>query len=151
VPIPALRTPPGFNTDATERHGHLHVMKRGNCRHDIEGRRLERARQEVATHIADPVIRILGLGQLEARLVEIDAGDVGHAPPKLSREHALTAADVECSPRPVRDSIKDQRIIVNVVIPPVSRSRHSPIVPLAALLLSAPRWLFGLAPCDLST
>src|SRR6266704_2238686 len=118
-------------TDATERRGHLHVMKRGNCRHDIEGRRLERVRQEVATHIADPVIRILGLGQLDARLVEIDAGDVGHAPPKLAREHALTAADVECSPRPVRDSIKDQRIVVNVVIPPVSRSRHSPIVPLA--------------------
>ncbi len=52
-------------------------------------------------------------------------------PARTGTSGSRHAHSVECSPSPVRDSIKDQRIVVNVVIPPVSRSRHSPIVPLA--------------------
>ena len=126
-------------TDTSQSGDCIYVMKRGHRRHEVEGGQLERIEKEVSAHVVDVVVRVLGFGEVDACLVEIDAHNVGHPLPKFAREHALTASNVERPHRSMRDGIEDQRIIVRVVVPSTGIRRHALIVSRTAIRGLRPR------------
>jgi len=86
--------------------------------------RLERVGQEVAVSIVDALTRGLVFGQVDARLVEVDAHDVRHDAVEPPGEHALAAADVERVSRFGGYRVDDQRVVVDIVVPPLGLADH---------------------------
>ncbi len=75
------------------------MMQGGDRRHEVEGRRFEGMRQEVAQHkCSTSVIVVLNFGLVDAHLIKVDAHHFRHVPPKFANEHALTTTDVQSSP-----------------------------------------------------
>lgn len=91
-----------------------------------ERRGRERVGEEVATHELDLASRALPAGQLDARGVLVDAYHAGNAVGQLPGEHALPTAHVQHPLAAGRDGRQDQRVVVDIVIPPPVLSAHTP-------------------------
>jgi hypothetical protein len=107
----------------------INVMQAGHCRDEVEGRRLERMRQEVAQHKCDTsLIVVLSLGLVDAHLIKIDAYHFRHVLAEFAYEHAFAAADIQSPPGTVGNGVDDQSVIVDVVVPPGAVSVHQAIM-----------------------
>jgi hypothetical protein len=107
-----------------ERRADVQMVERGDRSHEVEALRLERVRHEVTDDVGDALAGSPPC-QGEARLVTVDANDVVHALAKPLGEKSLAAADVQRAFGIVRDRRKNDRVIVDVVIPGLDQ----PILP----------------------
>jgi hypothetical protein len=80
--------------------------------------------EEVARQVVDLGGGVVLLGQADARLVQFDRGDVGDDPAQLAGQDALAAANIERPLGPGWHGVEDQRVVVEVVVPPLGRRRH---------------------------
>jgi len=82
--------------------------------------------KKVAAHKSDLAVRALTTRRRDARGVLIDANHLGNPIGELPGKHPLPTAHIQRPLAPRRDSCQDQRVVVNVVIPPPLPSTHAP-------------------------
>ena len=92
------------------------MVQHRHTRHDVEGG----VRQVSSVQLGEAIVDVVAgrSGQLDARLVRVDADDVGHPRPEVAGGLAFAAADVEPVERAIGDLVEQQVEGVQVRVPP---------------------------------
>jgi len=85
----------------------------------------KRVGEEVPDHVVDVGGSCVLAGEIDDHGVEVDPGHLLGVPDKLTRKLALTATDIQHVLTPSRQRANDDRVVVQVVVPPVRHGHRS--------------------------
>jgi hypothetical protein len=97
------------------------VVQGGDRSDEIKRSRLEGVGQRVVFDVVDVGRGGISPGRGHAGVVAVDPVDLRHHLAELARQGALAAANIERSAAAERDRLKNDRVVVRVVIPPGRR------------------------------